>query len=210
MTILKSTALAFGGAMALSAAIMGGGAHAQATNSDFKAVQAGDYVVETHHTRVLFSVAHMGFSTWYGDFTGVKGTARINPADPAADALDVTIPTASVLTTNETLDDELKSPDWFDAAKYPTITFKSRQFTVIGPDKGQVTGDLTFHGVTRPVTLNVSFNGSGANPMTKTYTTGFEVSGKIRRSDFGVAKYVPIVGDDVTLIISAAFEKKAS
>jgi polyisoprenoid-binding protein YceI len=210
MTFFRSKATALAGAMALSGVCAAGAAHAQATNSDFKAVQAGDYVVETHHTRVLFSVAHMGFSTWYGDFAGVKGTARINPADPSADALDVVIPTASVLTTNETLDDELKSPDWFDAAKYPTITFKSRRFTVTGPAKGQVTGVLTFHGVTRPVTLDVSFNGSGANPMTKTYTTGFEVSGKIRRSDFGVAKYVPIVGDDVTLIISAAFEKKPS
>ena len=205
MTFFKSAAIALVGAVAL-----GGMAHAQATNTDFKAVQAGDYAIEKSHTRILFSVTHMGFSTWYGDFSKAAGTARINPADPTADALDVTIPTASVSTTNETLDDELKSPDWFDAAKFPTIAFKSRQFTVTGPGKGQVMGDLTFHGVTKPVTLDVSFNGSGTNPLSKAYTAGFEVSGKIHRSDFGVTKYVPMIGDDVTLIISAALEKKPS
>ena len=204
MTSIKLAALS-----AIAAMTFGGLANAQAANTDFKAVQAGDYSIETHHTRVLFSVSHMGFSTWYGDFAGVTGSAKIDPAHPAADALDVAIPTASVTTTNATLDGELKSADWFDAAKYPAITFKSRQFTVTGPDKGQVVGDLTFHGVTRPVTLNVTFHGAGKNPMSQAYTAGFEVSGAIRRSDFGVTKYVPLIGDDVDLIISAVFEKTA-
>lgn len=170
-------------------------------------VQAGAYKVEPSHTRVLFAVSHMGFSTWYGDFTGASGSLVLDPARPANSRLDVSVPTGSVSTTNSVLDGELKSADWFDAAKYPTITFKSRQVTVTAPGRADVAGDLTLHGVTKPVTLKAKFNAAGANPLSKAYTVGFEVSGKIKRSDFGVTKYVPVVGDDVDIIISAAFEK---
>lgn len=171
------------------------------------AVQPGAYKVEPNHTRVLFAVSHMGFSTWYGDFSGASGALQLDPARPAQSRVEVTVPTASVATTNAVLDGELKSADWFDAARYPTISFKSRQVTVTGPGRADVAGDLTLHGVTRPVTLHARFNAAGVNPLDKAYTVGFEVSGKIKRSDFGVTKYVPVVGDDVDLIISGAFEK---
>jgi polyisoprenoid-binding protein YceI len=170
-------------------------------------VQPGAYKVEPVHTRMLFAVNHMGFTTWYGDFTGAKGALQLDPAAPARSQLEVSVPTASVSTTNAKLDGELKSADWFDAARYPTITFKSRTVTPTGPDSADIAGDLTLHGVTRPVTLHARYNGAGVNPLSKAYTVGFEVSGKIKRSEFGVSKYVPLVGDDVDLIISAAFEK---
>jgi polyisoprenoid-binding protein YceI len=173
-------------------------------------VQAGAYKVEPSHTRMLFAVSHFGFTTWYGDFTGASGTLQLDPADPGRSQLQVSVPTASIATTNATLDGELKSADWFDAAKYPTITFKSRQVTPTGPTSADVAGDLTLHGVTRPVTLHARFNAAGVNPLDKAYTVGFEVSGKIKRSEFGVTKYAPMIGDDVDLIISAGFEKQAS
>lgn len=173
------------------------------------AVQPGAYKVEPSHTRVLFAVSHMGFTTWYGDFTGASGTLQLDAAQPANSRIEISVPTASVTTTNAKLDGELKGANWFDAARFPTITFKSRQVTVTSPGHADVLGDLTLHGVTRPVTLQARFNGAGTNPLDKAYTVGFEVSGHIKRSEFGVAKYVPLVGDDVDLILSAAFEKVA-
>jgi len=182
---------------------------APAASVDFAAVKAGDYAIEPVHTRILFSLSHLGFTTWYGDFTHASGVAKIDPAHPAASSVEVSVPVASISTTNATLDGELKGSDWFDAAKFPTMTFKSRQITVTGPDAGEIVGDLTLHGVTRPLTLSVKFHGAGSNPLTHAYTAGFDATGSIERSDFGVAKYVPMVGDEVTLMISAAFERKA-
>jgi polyisoprenoid-binding protein YceI len=180
----------------------------RAANPDPAAVKAGAYVIEPHHTRVLFSVSHMGFTTWYGDFAGASGKLVLDTAHPEASQLQVSIPTASVSTTNATLDGELKSADWFDAAKYPVITFNSTSVRPTGAGEADVTGDLTFHGVTKPVSLHVHFNGAGRNPIGISYLAGFEVSGHLKRTDFGVTKYAPMIGDDVALIISAAFERK--
>lgn len=176
--------------------------------ADPASVQAGTYALESSHARVAFAVDHMGLSTWYGDFTGAKGSLTLDPKNVAGSKLDITIPTGSISTTNATLDGELKDPSWFDAAKYPTITFRSTSVAATGADSAKVTGDLTFHGVTKPVTLDVKFHGAGANPMSKAYTVGFDATGSLKRSDFGVTKYVPLIGDKVDLFISAPFEKK--
>ena len=90
------------------------------------------------------------------------------------------------------------------------MTFKSTQIRAIGPNEGQIVGDLTLHGVTRPVTLHVTFHGAGSNPMNRAYMAGFDATGVIKRSDFGIAKYLANLGDEVTLIISAPFVRKAS
>jgi polyisoprenoid-binding protein YceI len=174
------------------------------------AVQAGAYGIEPAHTRVLFSVSHMGFTTWYGEFTGASGSLTIDPKNARVDAVSVSVPTASVSTSNDKLNEELKSAQWLDAAKFDTISFHSTRVIPTGERTADVVGELTLHGVTRPVTLKASFNAAGVNPLSKAYTVGFEVSGDVKRSDFGVATYVPLIGDDVHLIISAAFEKKAS
>jgi polyisoprenoid-binding protein YceI len=174
--------------------------------NDPAAVQAGAYGVEPLHTRVLFSVSHLGFTTWYGEFTNVSGSLNLDPKKPAGSMLEIHIPVATVSTTNAKLDGELKSDAWLDATQFPEIVFKSTKVTETGKGVGKVTGDLTFHGVTKPVTLAVKFNGAGTNPLDKKYTAGFEVSGKIKRSDFGMKTYVPLIGDDVDLIISAGFE----
>ena len=187
--------------------IVGGAQAAVPANPDPAAVQPGVYKVEPGHTRIEFSLSHMGFSTWWGDFTGASGSLTIDPNRPAADKLSITVPVASVTTTNAKLDGELKEPDYLDAAKYPTSTFVSTQVTPTGPGRADVMGQLTLHGVTRPVTLHVKFNGAGVNPLSKAYTVGFDAEGMIRRSDFGVMKLVPVVGDEVTLRLSGAFTK---
>ncbi|MGH6674859.1 MAG: YceI family protein [Xanthobacteraceae bacterium] len=172
------------------------------------AVKAGIYAVEPIHTRIVFAVSHMGFTTWYGDFTGASGSLVLDPKQLAATRLEVRVPIASVTTTNTKLDGELKGTNWFDAAHFPVARFVSRKVTPTGPNRADVVGDLTLHGVTHPLTLHAVFNGAGVNPLDNAYTVGFDARGVISRSAFGVARYVPLVGDHVELILSAAFERK--
>jgi polyisoprenoid-binding protein YceI len=171
-------------------------------------VQAGNYGIEPVHTRILFAVSHMGFSTWYGEFSGASGTLALDPARIGSSQVDITVPAASLNSSNATLDAELKGDKWFDVARFDTIRFHSTHVARTGENTADIAGDLTLHGVTRPVTLKAKFNAAGANPLSKAYTVGFEVAGDIKRSNFGVATYVPLIGDDVHLMISAAFEKK--
>jgi len=199
MTPLKSALLA-AALIALPAL-----ASAQVT-TDPAAVKAGAYKLESTHARIQFRVDHLGFSEWNGDFSGAKGTGAFDPKNAAADVVDITIPVASVSTTNATLDGELKSADWFDAAKFPAITFKSAKVTPTGAGTAEVSGALTLHGVTKPVVLKVKFHGAGTNVLTHAYTVGFDAVTEIKRSDFGVTKYVPLVGDEVHITISAPFE----
>ncbi|WP_019833683.1 YceI family protein [Sphingomonas sp. PR090111-T3T-6A] len=179
-------------------------------NPDPRALTAGSYTVEPNHTRVQFTVAHMGFTDWYGDFTHVAGTLQIDPAHVEASKLDISIPVASVSTTNATLDGELKSDQWLDAGQFPTIRFVSTKVVRTGPSSATITGDFTLHGVTKPVTLVASFNGAGVNPLDKAYTAGFNATTTIRRSDYGVKTYVPLIGDETVIRISAAFVRNAS
>ncbi|MDR3532880.1 MAG: YceI family protein [Rhodopila sp.] len=201
----KLLPIAFSAAV-LAAPALVSPARAQTVSHDPAATQAGAYSVEPYHTRVLFSVSHMGFTTWYGEFTKVSGSLNLDPKAVSKSTLEIDIATASLSTSNTTLDGELKSDKWFDATQFPEIVFKADKIVETGKTTAKVTGNLTFHGVTKPVTLAVKFNGAGINVLDKKYTAGFEVSGKIKRSDFGVKTYEPLIGDDVDLIISAAFE----
>jgi polyisoprenoid-binding protein YceI len=207
MSALKSAAFV-AALFVLPAAAMAQGGPPPISN-DPLTVQAGAYVLESGHARVLWQVSHMGLSEWYGDFARPTGVATLDPRNPAADSVDITVPVASVSTTNAVLDSELKAADWFDADKFPTITFKSTQVLLTGPASADVTGNLTFHGVTRPVTLKVKFRAVGLNIMSKAYTVGFDATTEIKRTDFGVSKFAPLIGDDVQITISAPFEKKA-
>ncbi len=200
-------------ALALSATLLAASslvslADAPAFSRDPAGVEAGAYSVEPNHTRILFSVSHMGFSTWYGDFTGASGTLSLDPKAPEKSVMEIHVPVASVSTTNAKLDGELKGDQWLDAGKFPEMVFKSEKVVRTGKDTADVEGQLTLHGVTRPLTLHAGFNGAGVNVMNKHYTVGFEAKGRIRRSDFGVKTYVPLIGDDVDLILSAPFEKQ--
>lgn len=174
-------------------------------NTNPAAVTAGRYVVEPVHTRLQFSLSHMGVTHWYGDLTGASGSLSLDPKSPTTARVDVTLPVASVATTNAKLDEELRGAQWLDATAYPTIRFVSTRVVRTGKRGATITGDLTFHGVTKPVTLNAVFNAAGADPIAKAYTVGFDATTTIRRSDFGVKTYVPLIGDTVDIRISAAF-----
>ncbi|KQS03585.1 polyisoprenoid-binding protein [Sphingomonas sp. Leaf357] len=178
-------------------------------NASAAAVTAGRYTVESSHTRVQFSVSHMGFTDWYGDLTGARGTLKLDPRNIAGSTLDISVPIASVSTTNVKLDDELRGAQWFDAKQFPDISFVSTRVVRTGARDAAITGNLTFHGVTRPVTLQAHFNGAGVNPLDKNYTVGFSATTTIRRSDFGVKAYIPLIGDTTQLRVSAAFVRSA-
>jgi polyisoprenoid-binding protein YceI len=170
-------------------------------------LEPGTYAVEPSHTQVLFSVLHLGFTNFYGVFSGASGTLAFDPGDIPHMHLSVRVPVASVFTTSAKLDEELKGADWLNAGKYPDMSFQSTSIKQTGADAADVTGDLTLHGVTRPIMLHAVFNGAGPNLLTHKETLGFQVTGNLQRSDFGVSTYVPLVSDDVTLTIAAAFEK---
>ena len=178
----------------------------QVASTDPSAVKAGTYKVEPYHTQVGFTLSHMGFSNFSGFFTGASGSLTIDPAHLSATSLDVTIPVQSVDTTVPKLDGELKSAQWFDAGQFPNATFRSTRVVRTGANTANITGNLTLHGVTKPITLKARLIGSGTNPLDKMFTVGFEATGTIVRSQFGVKQYVPLVGDDVTLTIDGAFE----
>ena len=170
-------------------------------------VQGGHFALDKNHAKIIFSTTHFGFSTYYGLFTDFDAQLTFVPQHPAQSALAVTINLNGIDTTNPKLDAHLKSPDFFDVAKFPVASFKSTKIEVTGPTTGKITGDLTLHGVTKAVTLDTTFNGAGINPMSKAYVAGFNAVGTLNRSDFGIATYVPVVGDTVTLTISAEFDQ---
>jgi polyisoprenoid-binding protein YceI len=169
-------------------------------------VAAGSYAVDARHTQVNWQVNHFGFNDYFGLFGDITGTLEIDPANLSAAKVDVTIPIASVATSSQGLTDHLKTPDFFDLAKHPTARFVSTGVTVDG-QRAKIMGDLTMLGVTKPVELEARFEGAGNNPMSKKATVGFHGATTIKRSDWGMSKYVPMVGDEVKLRISVAFEK---
>jgi polyisoprenoid-binding protein YceI len=169
-------------------------------------VKAGTYKVESYHTQVGFKLSHFGFTNYSGLFAGATGSLQLDPANPAASKLEVTIPVQSLLTTVPVLTDELKGEKWFDTAKFPQATFTSTSVSAGPNGETVITGNLTLHGVTKPIVLHAHLLGAGVNPIDKAYTVGFEASATLKRSDFGVSLYAPALGDDVQLSIAGAFE----
>ncbi|AOR76076.1 MULTISPECIES: YceI family protein [Sphingomonadaceae] len=181
---------------------------AQQADTNAAAVQAGNYALDSAHTLVRFTVDHFGISEFFGTLPGASGTLSLDPKNLASAKLDVSVPVASVSTTNKTLDEELVGAEWFDAAQYPTMRFVSTKVVKTGASTADVTGNLTLHGVTKPVTLKASFKAANVNPMKKVYTLGFNAVGTIKRTEFGVTKYAPLVSDETQIAITAAFEKQ--
>ena len=167
------------------------------------AAAADTYKLEPTHSSVTFQYTHFGFSHPTGKFMNAVGSVNLDKADPSKSSVEVSFDIAGVNTGVPALDNHLKSPDFFDAAKFPTATFKSTKVEVTGKDTAKVTGDLTIHGVTKPVTLNVKLNKLDVHPMMKKEDAGFTATATIKRSDFGVGNYVPAVSDQLDLYIEA-------
>lgn len=192
-------------------ALVAGGVTAQtATTQNPVEVQAGTYKLDSSHGKITWSVKHLGFSTYVGQFTNVSADLTLDPANPSASTLTATVPIADVNPANDALKGHLQTPDFFDAAQFPTATFKATSIVVDKDDASEaaVTGDLTIRGVTRPVVLDVKFNQAGPS-MGNTYKVGFDGETTVKRSDFGVSYGLGVgLGDDVELHIEGEFVKQ--
>lgn len=173
----------------------------------FTASAADTYAIDTNHSFPSFEISHFGYSTFRGRFDKISGSITLDLAKKTGSA-DVTIDAASVSTGVDKLNEHLKSAEFFDAAKYPTIAFKSRDFRFEGDKLTAVSGDLTMHGVTKPVTLRVKSFQCMEHPLKKVPACGADASATVKRSEFGVSTYSPNVGEEVTLNIQVEAQKK--
>jgi polyisoprenoid-binding protein YceI len=172
---------------------------------------AARYEIDANHTQVRFTYTHLGYSHISGRLGDVTGNFDFDAAKPANSSIDVQVPLASLSTGVPKLDAHLSSADFFNAGTFPTATFKSNKVTVVSPGKLKVAGDMTIHGVTKPVVLDVTVNKLGEHPMSKTPAAGFDASATIKRSDFGMGGGVPMVSDEVRLDITMeAHQPKAA
>jgi polyisoprenoid-binding protein YceI len=173
-----------------------------------------NYTLDPAHTQVLFSWDHLGYSHPGGQFDRVDGTLVYDSDHPAKSSVRVSIPVDSLHTHVAALDKQLLGPTFLDAEKYPLITFVSGKVTPEGRKRFKVEGQLTVHGVTRPVTLDVTLNKAGKYPMIEAPALGFGAGATFGRSAFGVGYGVPMVGDALRVTITAeaieshAFETK--
>ncbi len=169
------------------------------TNSAF--AEAKKYTIEPSHSHVTWQANHFGFSNQSGKFSEVEGAIVFDEKNPAKSSVEVTIKIASLATGLSKFDAHLKSADFFNLEKFTTAKFVSNKVTVTGKNKAKVAGDLTLMGITKPLTLDVTFNKSDINPLGKKETVGFSAKATITRSEFGIDYAVPDVSDKVNLII---------
>ena len=161
------------------------------------------------HAKLGFSIKHLMVSDVEGGFKSFDATLTSSKEDFTDAVISLTADVNSINTDNEKRDAHLKSADFFDAAKYPTLSFKSKSFTKVSDKNYKLTGDLTMHGITKTVTLDVVYNGTITHPMSKKLVAGFKISGTFNRSDFGVGEAMTgMLGDEVTLIANAEFIKQ--
>lgn len=161
-----------------------------------------DYKIDPTHTATVFSWNHFGFSTPSANFSDIQGVIKVDNAKPANSSVNVTIPLSSVNTNVPALDKEFQEEAWFNAAKYPNVTFKSTKVETKDKKHFKITGDLTVKGITKPVVLDAVLNKQGEHPMAKVPAIGFNATTSFNRSDFGLGNYVPNVGDKITVNIT--------
>lgn len=182
---------------------------------DRSRVTAGTYAADPGHSLIGWRVNHLGFNDYFGLFGDVTGTLTLDPANLGAARVTATIPVSRIVTANAQLNAHLLKPapaggkaDFFGANPADATFVSTRVVAAADGMSAAVTGNLTLNGVTKPVTLNARFAGAGANIMTQAPTVGFHGDATIKRSDFDLGYGVPLVGDDVAVQITIAFEKK--
>jgi polyisoprenoid-binding protein YceI len=170
-----------------------------------RAAGAEKYDVDSSHSGVVFGWNHFGFSNPSARFDKIEGSLQLDKADITKSTVSVSLPLSGIDTGVAKLDEELKGPEYFDSAKFPAITFKSTKVEKSGENGLRVTGDLTVHGVTKSVTLDGKVNKIGIFEIPgymKAPAAGFDATTTIKRSDFGVTKYVPLVSDEIPVRIT--------
>ena len=196
MTIVRS---------ALAATLLGLALNASAGLSD---VPSGEYGLDKSHGYITFTYSHMGYSTPHVGFNSFDVDLSLDNEDVANSTVNVTIDATSINSRVENFNGHLNGANFFDTANHPTITFVSTSVEAQGDDKYAVTGDLTIKGVTKPVTLDTTILKAADHPMRKTPTIGLTAEAKVSRSEWGLTRAVPNVGDEVSIFISVELPKK--
>ena len=173
-------------------------------------LEKGNYKIDPAHTTVLFKINHMGMSTFVGRFDNVDASLEFDPKNMANAKLSAIITIASIDVNNKDLEETLRGSSWFNAEKFPQAFFKTVSTQIIDESHTRFVGDLTLHGITSPIEINVSFNGGGDNMLTGKYTIGFSATTSFKRSVFGVDYLIPAVADKVDVEIFAEFQKNSS
>ena len=171
--------------------------------------QTSSWVIDPAHSSVGFEIRHLGVSNVHGSISGLKGTVTLNEKDITKSSVEAAIETTTVSTNNDARDKHLKSPDFFDVAKYPQITFKSTSLTNTG-GKLQLIGDLTLTGTTKSVTLDLDGPAPPQTSKDGKTQSGFSATGSLKRSDFTVGPKFPsaMIGDDVKFTIDVEIDKQ--
>lgn len=181
---------------------------------DAPKVPAGAYTIDKTHASLIFRVSHLGFSNYTASFAHFDAQLQFDPANPAASSVTVNVDPTSLQLVNPPAGfvDDLLGTQWLDAKQYPAMTYRSTKVEVTSANNLRITGDLTLHGVTRPVVLDAVFNGGYAgHPMDPHARIGFSAQGTLKRSEFGIAYGIPAPGstmgvsDDVDVVVEAEF-----
>lgn len=176
-------------------------------SQDVTALRAGDYHLDQKHAALMFEIDHLGYSTYLGRFDVFDARLDFDEAAPEAARVEAVIDINSLDIANPEFAETLTGPQWFDADQFPQAVFRSTSITVTGGATGEMLGELTLHGVTRPVRLDVTFNGGGRDLIRNAYIVGFSASGQIKRSEFGVDRLSGLLADTVRIRIEAEFKK---
>ena len=192
---------------ALAATFLALAANAQADLSD---VPSGEYGLDDHHAYISFTYSHIGYSTPHIGFRNFDANLTLDSENPQNSEIEVVIDTTSIDSRVDEFNGHLRGSNFFDTDNYPQATFKSTSIEGTGEDTFNVTGDLTIKDVTKSVTLEATLNTAAMHPMRKIPAVGFSAETTIMRSDFGLDRAVPAVGDEVTIYITVEMPKKES
>ena len=204
--MLRRTLMALAIGLALTP-LASGAAAADPTTRDPAKAPVGTYVLDPRHASLVIKVPHLGgFSRYTMRFNKLSGSFGYDPANWQATRVEITVDPRSIDTEDSIFNRTVAG--YFEPEKYPAIIFRSTALVADAEGRGQLTGDLTLHGVTRPVTLDVEFNGVGPGLLGMGTRLGFSGTGKIKRSEFGVTAARPFAGDTVELIFEVEFVKK--
>jgi polyisoprenoid-binding protein YceI len=195
----------------VSAVLLAACGRIMAPDTEIVAMQPGQYKFDKDHLSLVFKINHLGFSTYVGRFNAADASLDFDPEKIESSKLQVIVDMKSIDVNNPKFAEDLRGPDWLDVQKFPQAVFKTTRF-VESKEKNsfRFEGDLTFHGVTAPVMLDVKFNGGGRNFLTRKFTLGFSASANFKRSVFGADNMTSLgVGDDIELEINAEFQKSS-
>jgi polyisoprenoid-binding protein YceI len=190
----------------LTAVLLALASNAQADLSD---VPSGEYGLDDHHGYITFTYSHIGFSTPLVGFREFDANLTLDSENPANSSIQVVIDTTSIDSRVDEFDDHLRSGDFFDTDNHPNATFESTNIQQNADGTFAVTGDLTIKGITKSVTLDATLNKAAMHPMNKQPTVGFSAETQVLRSEFGLGRAVPAVGDEVTIYITVEMPMKA-